>query len=161
VRDLAVIPPCALTTAAEPPRDESVLAISIPNHHPADMPQFSGPPYQDYLPPELHAQAAEDRTRLLEQARQPTTYPPRPGRGTVWVMPPHDDNVWSGSWQDDERMSDVEGSYRQVRDWVESQPAAAKVIFIAALDRHIDVDDAAWAQALGDDEGPTPTRFSG
>ena len=127
------------------------------------MPEFSGPPYQDYLPPQLRAQTAEDRARLLEQARQPKTYPPpRPGHGTVWVMPPHDDDVWSGSWQDDgNRMSEVEGSYRQVRDWVESQPAATKVIFIAAIDRHIDVDDAAWAQEFRDDKGPTPARFSG
>ena len=129
------------------------------------MPEFSGPPYQDYLPPQLRAQTAEDRARLLEQARQPKTYPPpRPGHGTVWIMPPHDDpadDVWNGSWQDDDRMSEVEGSYRRVRDWVESQPAAAKVIFIAALDRHIDVDDAAWAQAFGDDGGSTPACFRG
>ncbi|WP_432540720.1 hypothetical protein [Kineococcus sp. SYSU DK002] len=125
------------------------------------MPEFSGPPYQDYLAPELRAQTPEDRARLLQHARQPTTYPPpRPGHGTVWVMPPHDDDVWSGSWQDDgNRMSDVDGSYQLVRDWVESQPAASKVIYIAALDRHIDVDDTAWEQALGRGEGPTPIRF--
>lgn len=129
------------------------------------MSQFSGPPYQDYLPPELRAQTAEDRARLLEQARQPKTYPPpRPGHGTVWVMPPQhdpaDDDVWSGSWQDDgNRMSEVDGSYRQVRDWVEGQPAAAKVIFIASLDSHIDVDDDAWERALRRDPGPTPIHF--
>ncbi|NIZ90272.1 hypothetical protein [Kineococcus rubinsiae] len=125
------------------------------------MSMFSGPPYQDYLPSELRAQTAEDRARLMEEARQPKTYPPpRPGHGTVWVMPPHDDDTWSGSWQDDgNRMSDVEGSYRQVRDWVESQPAPTKLIFIAALDQHIGLDDAAWVQALQGDEGPTAVHF--
>lgn len=125
------------------------------------MPQSSGPPYQDYLPPELRAQTAEDRARLLEQAHQPKVYPPpRPGHGTVWVMPPHDDDVWSGSWQDDgNRTSDIEGSYRHVREWVERQSAAAKVIFIAALDRHIDVDDAAWEQAQRRQGRPTPERL--
>ena len=125
------------------------------------MPEFSGPLYQDYLPPELRAQTAEERTRLLETGLQPTIYPPpRPGHGTVRVMPPHDDDVWSGSWQDDgNRMSSVEGSYRRVRDWVEHQPAVAKVIFIASLGDHIDVDDAAWEQALRRDPGPTPIRF--
>jgi len=123
------------------------------------MSEFSGPPYQDYLPPELRAQTVEDRARLLEQSRQPRTYPPpRPGHGTVWVMPPHGDDVWSGSWQDDHRMSETEGSYRRVRDWVESQPAATKLVFIAALDRHIDVNEAAWRQALQGDGGRGPTH---
>lgn len=66
-------------------------------------------------------------------------------------MPPHGDDVWTGSWQDDHRMSETEGSYRRVRDWVESQPAATKLVFIAALDRHINVNDAAWIQALQGD----------
>ncbi|MBB2903239.1 hypothetical protein FHR75_004081 [Kineococcus radiotolerans] len=124
------------------------------------MPEFSGPLYQDHLPPELRAQTAEERTRLLETALQPTIYPPpRPGHGTVWVMPPHDDDVWSGSWQDDgNRMSSVEGSYRRVSDWVEHQPAVAEVIFTASLGDHTDVDDAAWERALRRDPGPTPIR---
>ncbi|NAZ80480.1 hypothetical protein GTR02_01430 [Kineococcus sp. R8] len=127
------------------------------------MPELSGPPYQDYLPPELRAQTAEDRARLLEQASRPDTYPPpRPGHGTVWVTPPHDDDVWSGSWQDGgNRMSEVAGSYRQVRDWVENQPAATKVIFIASLGDHAEIDDDAWERARRRGSGPTPIRFDG
>lgn len=135
----------------------------VPGKHHRHVPDASGPPYQDHLPPEWRAQGAEDRARLLEQAHRPTTHPPpRPGHGTVWVMPPHGapggDDSWSGSWQDaGNRMSDVEGSYRSVRDWVEDQPAAVKVIFIAVLDRYVDVDDDAWAQALRSADDPTWT----
>ncbi|NAZ80442.1 hypothetical protein GTR02_01235 [Kineococcus sp. R8] len=90
------------------------------------MPERSGPPYQDYLPPELRAQTAEDRARLLEQASRPDTYPPpRPGHGTVWVTPPHDDDVWSGSWQDGgNRMSEVAGSYSPVEVDVKDSPGS-------------------------------------
>jgi hypothetical protein len=97
----------------------------------------------------MRADSAEDRARLMQDARRLKIYPsPRPGHGTVWIMPPHHDDVWRASWQDDgNRTSDVEGSFLQIRDWVDEQPAAAKVIFIAALNRHIDVDDDSWARA--------------
>lgn len=126
------------------------LAVALPTDHPDAVTEPSGPPYQQYLSPQERL-TAEDRAHLLEQASRPRSHPPpRPGHGTVFVMPAWGGaEVWHASWQDDDnRLVDIEGSYQEVRDWVESQPAPAKLIFLGSLDRHVDVDAGAWEQAL-------------
>jgi hypothetical protein len=95
-----------------------------------DDEERSGPPYRDYLRPELRGAGIPPAPALVA---------PRPGRGTVFATLAGVDSV--ATWQDGpDECVDVHGDAETVLAWARSRPAARRLLFSEEAGDYLPLD---------------------